>query len=1020
MSATQALPVKNNSQKFIIVADTQQVIIEFIVNDSQLTTAIDTLEKTGQIDGQLASNFKQTTAEINKQATAIKSGSSVVGQLKKQFTDLTQMASKLGGSFEQGFAHGVIDALKEAGVSLEEFIDALASGQTEVANSTESLRSRLKTLTQQLAQLKLSGEDNTEQFRALVTEAGRIKDAMADAGAEIKNVASDTRTFDNLLGTAQAVAGGFSIAQSATALFGDESEDLQKTLLKVNAAMGLLQGLQTVGNALQKEGAVVQLLSNKQRLIANAQLAIENGLQSSSIVVRLGAAAAQRVLNAAMAANPILLFISALILVVSALAAFITSSKKAEIQTGELNAAVEAATEGFENYAEQVKLNTEKITSELEKNGALQSKILEAQQKAEADINQKRSEEIARLRKFLTTSRDADEEAIKAANARLAQLNKERNEADVKSEVEKNNLLKQLRQEDIKSQIASVETALLSAEEGSKKQLELQKRLITLQSTEALNAAGLTEAEKTAIIAKAQKDRQEKDIEFNKREIDRQLKTIAAKLINVRAGTDEEFRLKIEQLRLQAQSELQSAKLSAAERKAIKENEFQEEVKLTREHNALIRKEAIEAQISRNNAELSNIKTSADDKLLLTVANIDLAAALEVDAAEKNAAKIKEINAKRDADTIAARRTSLEQQAQMELDLLNANQAAHLRSLERIAGDERKSTQVRITAIREAAKIELDTVQKKEDTLKEELDQRLISEEEFNVKYAQLQDEKKKIVENAEAGITATTKRENELRKQVLQQALTAVQDIFGGLNDLLSEQDSQRIANQKEQVNALLEAGAITEKEATARNKRIDAEERKFKREAAQRDKALAIFNAVINTAQAITQALTVPPPFGQILAGIIGALGAAQIAFISAKPIPKFRTGKKNKYQGPGEIGEAGAELFQHNGEIYLAKSKSIVWLGKDDKVFNPEETNKMLKNSSMPNVDNEAMKFPPAQELINSEKFASTVAAAVASEIKKLPMPNINWDEEGIKTWMQEGQSRKNYMDKKYSSK
>ena len=1002
------------------MADTQQIIVELIVDDSQLTTAIEHLEKTGQIDSQLANSFKQTTTELNKQATAIKSGTSLVGTLKKQFTDLAQTANKLGGSFEEGFANGVIDSLSEAGVSLQEFTDALSSGQTEVANSTESLRSRLKNLTQQLAQLKLSGEDNTEQFRALVTEAGRIKDAISDAGAEINNVASDTRAFDNLLGTAQAVAGGFAVAQGATALFGDESEDLQKTLLKVNAAMAILQGLQQVSNALQKEGAIVQLLSNKQRLITNAQLAIENGLQSTSAVVRLGAAAAQRILNAAMAANPILLFISALILVVSALAAFITSSRKAEIQTGELNNAVESATEGFENYAEQVKLNTEKITSELEKNGALQSKILEAQQKAEADINQKRSEEIARLRQFLTTSRDADEEAIKAANARLAQLNKERNEADVKSEVEKNNLLKQLREEDIKSQIASAETALLSAKEGSKQQLDLQKRLITLQSTEALNAAGLTEAEKTAIITKAQKDRQEKEIEFNKRQIDLQLKTVAARLVNVRAGTDEEFRLKIQQLRLQVQSEIQSAKLSAAEIKTIKENGFQEELKLTREHNSLIRKEAIEAQISLNNAELVNIKTNADDKLLLTVSNIDLAAALEIDAAENNAAKIKEINAKREADTIAARRASLEQQAQMEIDLLTTNQAAHLRSLNRIAGDEKKSTQVRIAAINEAAAIELDTIQKKEDTLKEELDQRLIDEKEFNVKYAQLQDEKKQVAEKAEEGITELTKRENELRKQVIEQAFSAVQEIFGGLNDLLTEQDSQRIANQKEQVNALLEAGAITEKEATARNKRIDAEERKFKREAAQRDKALAIFSAVINTAQAVTKALTVPPPFGQILAGIIGALGAAQIAFIAARPIPKFRTGKKNQYQGPGEIGEAGAELLQHNGEMYLAKSKSIVWLGKDDKVFNPAETNKMLNNSSMPKVDKEAMKFQPAQELINSEKFAAAVAQAVAAEIKNFPKMGLNVNEDGFKTWVEEGQSRKNYMDKQYSSK
>src|ERR1051325_750034 len=301
------------------MADVQTVVIEFVTNDEQLESTIDKLEKTGAIDSKLASAFKQTTAEINKQSAAIKSTASSTAPLKKNLEDVNKATKKFAQDFMTGFNEGVLETLKEAGVSAEEFAAALGSGQTEVSKSSDSLRTRLKALTQQIAEMKLAGEDGTEQFQKLVIEAGNIKDAMADAGAEIKNAGSDTRTFDNLLGAAQAVAGGFAVAQGAAALFGDESEELQKTLLKVNAAMAILQGLQTVGNAVQKEGAVVQLFSNSQRIIGNAQLAVENGLQSTSVVVRLAAAAAQRILNAAMAANPILLFVSALIVVVSAI-----------------------------------------------------------------------------------------------------------------------------------------------------------------------------------------------------------------------------------------------------------------------------------------------------------------------------------------------------------------------------------------------------------------------------------------------------------------------------------------------------------------------------------------------------------------------------------------------------------------------------------------------------------------------------------------------------------------------------
>lgn len=200
------------------VAET--ILIEFQVEDGQLISAIDLLEKTGQIDAKLANNFKQTTAEINKQAQAIKNDAASTTPFKKNLEDISKATKSLTQSFLEGFEEGVIETLKEAGVSVEEFAAALQSGQTEVAETSGSLRQQLKNLTEQIAELKLRGEDNTEQFRQMVIEAGNIQDSIADASAEIRNFASDTRTFDNVLGSMQALAGGFAAAQGTVALFG--------------------------------------------------------------------------------------------------------------------------------------------------------------------------------------------------------------------------------------------------------------------------------------------------------------------------------------------------------------------------------------------------------------------------------------------------------------------------------------------------------------------------------------------------------------------------------------------------------------------------------------------------------------------------------------------------------------------------------------------------------------------------------------------------------------------------------
>ena len=211
-----------------------------------------------------------------------------------------------------------------------------------------------------------------------------------------------------------------------------------------------------------------------------------------------------------------------------------------------------------------------------------------------------------------------------------------------------------------------------------------------------------------------------------------------------------------------------------------------------------------------------------------------------------------------------------------------------------------------------------------------------------------------------------------------------------------------------------MLESGAITEEEAIKRNKRIDAEEKKVKTQAAQRDKALAVFNAVISTAQSVANALAVFPAPNFVLAGIAAALGAAQIAVIASRPIPKFRTGKKNQYEGPGIIGEAGQEIFEHAGKQYLAQKETLVWLGKEDRVYTPQETKRML-----PSVNRELMKQQPESILahIDHAELAKEIGKEVARQIK---IPGVTIDENGLKAWIQEGLNRTNYMDKYYSFK
>ena len=107
-----------------------------------------------------------------------------------------------------------------------------------------------------------------------------------------------------------------------------------------------------------------------------------------------------------------------------------------------------------------------------------------------------------------------------------------------------------------------------------------------------------------------------------------------------------------------------------------------------------------------------------------------------------------------------------------------------------------------------------------------------------------------------------------------------ATGDLFANLSQI------QRNLNEEELNNlaAQLERGQITREE-------YDAKRKEIMRDQAESDKALAIFDATVNGASAIVNALNTDPT--GVLAAIVGASVAAQIAAIASQPLPQFAEG-------------------------------------------------------------------------------------------------------------------------------
>ena len=151
----------------------------------------------------------------------------------------------------------------------------------------KSMKSEIKELTIQAQQAVMQfGEFSPEALKAEKALAG-ARDRMEDFNDRVKAVNPDK--FSKINTVVQGVASGFAAAQGAMALFGNESKDFEKTMIKLQGAMALSQGLEGLGKIQQQFGAIFKdVVSGAKKAFA----AIKAGIGSTGIgliLVALGA-----------------------------------------------------------------------------------------------------------------------------------------------------------------------------------------------------------------------------------------------------------------------------------------------------------------------------------------------------------------------------------------------------------------------------------------------------------------------------------------------------------------------------------------------------------------------------------------------------------------------------------------------------------------------------------------------------------------------------------------------------------
>jgi hypothetical protein len=276
----------------------------------------------------------------------------------------------------------------------------------ELDNAFKNTDTSVKSLRQQLKEAQANVGLMADKFGitskeaiAAAKHAADLKDRIGDAKTLTDAFNPDAK-FKAVAGALSGVAGGFSALQGSIALFGKENKEVEKALLKVNAAMALSQGLNALGESIDS----FKILSTQIRA-STAFIEINSAANKTAAVIQraFGVAVAEtstgfKVLKGAIIATGIGALVVLLGLVINNFDAIADWIKKSPL--GALAKGVGALVEQFTDFVG--------ITSEAERN---LNKLSAA--------NKRANEDIANRIKILKAQGGSEEEIYKLSQQRV-------------------------------------------------------------------------------------------------------------------------------------------------------------------------------------------------------------------------------------------------------------------------------------------------------------------------------------------------------------------------------------------------------------------------------------------------------------------------------------------------------------------------------------------------------------------------------------------------------------------------
>lgn len=146
--------------------------------------------------------------------------------------------------------------------------------QRNVGNYSNDIEDAFKKLKDEIKQARkelLEAEEGTEEYEKAMNKLSDAQFKLRDMNEKSRYAVADFgEQLSNVVGITSGVVSGFSALQAAMVLAGGESEEFEKVIVKLQAAMALVQGLQGLEGMVDRIGGLAQAIKTAGKALGKA------------------------------------------------------------------------------------------------------------------------------------------------------------------------------------------------------------------------------------------------------------------------------------------------------------------------------------------------------------------------------------------------------------------------------------------------------------------------------------------------------------------------------------------------------------------------------------------------------------------------------------------------------------------------------------------------------------------------------------------------------------------------------